>query len=335
MTPENSPTMRVLGIGAIPLDRLCIYPADGAPPETLDIPGGTATNALSAVAALGGVTAALTGVIGNDIAGEKVLQHCQSLGVGVHWLQRKFNGVTRLLRIDIFQQSEGLATHKVHHIIEQKRVATPRDLTLGRWWHKALEWLDWFHCDAVAAPQRQMAREAAEAGKIVSFDFGRPARWGMESTLKILPFCHVLKTNRHLLPHLLDGLSDGDARSLFERFPKLRVVLVTDGEKELELLWTTPTGIESVSRPPLPVPLGSGDTLGAGDACLGALIHRLGQNREKWFVHGTGFSSVWVNDTLALIAAIAALCCRHQSASGYLLYLRENGKTLAQALQEI
>ncbi|HBF34903.1 TPA: hypothetical protein DDW35_10120 [Candidatus Sumerlaeota bacterium] len=334
MFESASPPLVILGVGIIPLDCLYYHEPGASEPILQEVPGGTITNALCALAALGNCEPSLVGVVGDDDAGNRIVNHCKNFGIRTDGLRQKPHGVTRHLRIDLFPRPDVPGEQKVLREFEERCIASPRDIKLGAWWRNALPKLDWLHCDATAKPVQTMVQQAVSAGKIISFDFGRTARWGMKGPLEILQHVAVLKTNRHLLSQLLGSAESEDGACLFGRFPALRVALITDAANGMELLWKSNATIQRTTRAPYPVP-GGADALGAGDAALGMLIHCLGMTRELWWNGNAGFTETFATEILSQVSAISALCCTHRSACGYLLHLREQGKSLLDALAEI
>jgi sugar/nucleoside kinase (ribokinase family) len=221
-----------------------------------------------------------------------------------------------------------------------------RDLNPEPGWRKrAVEDFDWLHFDAPTRITLQMAREAAQRGKPVSYDFGRPPLWGVRPAIEMAESCTLLKTNRPLVPAL--GGSE-DPESLFRRFERLRFLLVTDGEKEAQLFWRSARRnghgivegggtIGSAARAIVPARRVV-DTVGAGDSCTAVLIHEtaaaLGLGGAEG-AQGIPLTPGWAEGVLDKVTALAALVCQFPGATGYLYWLLKQEFSLDSLLESI
>jgi len=221
-----------------------------------------------------------------------------------------------------------------------------RDLNPAPGWRKrAVEDFDWLHFDAPTRITLQMAREAAQRGKPVSYDFGRPPLWGVRPAIEMAESCALLKTNRPLVPALTGS---ENPESLFQRFERLRFLLVTDGEKDAQLFWRSARGnghgivegagsIESAARAIVPARRVV-DTIGAGDACTAILIRETAAALGLGGAEGTQdipLTPAWAEGILDKVTALAALVCQFPGATGYLYWLLKQEFPLDSLLESI
>lgn len=361
--PSSAPS--VLGIGSVPYDCLFYMDADGNLQETLEMPGGSVGNVLCALSWLG-TRSAVASVVGADVEGERTAAHLERFGVRTEWLQRKAGRRTRRLRIEVRRRGDagaeegkdagergragagsgtaGIPDHRFVHHPPDKAEVSMRDLNPEPGWRKrAVEDFDWLHFDAPTRITLQMAREAAQRGKPVSYDFGRPPLWGVRPAIEMAGSCTLLKTNRPLVAAL--GGSD-DPESLFRRFGRLRFLLVTDGERDAQLWWRGGIGqgigdgenkIEKVARPTIAARQIM-DTIGAGDSCTAILIHEiaaaLGLGGAEG-AQGIPLTPAWAEGVLDKVTALAALVCQFPGATGYLYWLLKQEFSLDSLLESI
>jgi sugar/nucleoside kinase (ribokinase family) len=310
--------MTIFGYGSVIFDRM-IYRDLFLPENEIESPGGSVANVLRALASMGQRTSILT-AIGNDDFGKRTLADLDRWGV-----EREFthiisdrcsrslvfevaggkirprandkaqmtndNGKSGEMEVGDRESGVGDRAKTVPHV-EAGPYVTLRDYVLTEAEReKILSAGKWFHFDAATALSIDLARQARQRGKRVSYDCGRPTFRRRREIAELLHYCHVLKVNRHLVRELVEG---SEPEMLLTRWPNLEYVFVTDGEAGAEALWREegPQGKKVLCgesaegsvrwiRREAKAPTEFIDPLGAGDAFMAGVIERLHRSQDQ------------------------------------------------------
>ncbi|NQU44028.1 hypothetical protein HQ520_12140 [bacterium] len=327
---EPRPDFKVLLTGALPLDILAyVDRLDSSGQIAIERVGGSVGNAGTALRRLG-ASCTIAGAIGADPEAETVRQTMERDGLDTRYVEELPGRPTRRIVFEIRREADGTVSHRGIHPSGSLPPAAPGDISTGAWSSEAISNHHWFHFDAANRATVKIARDAASAGKVVSYDFGYQPRGSVSRILPLLEQCHVIQTNRHLAPLLSLGAPPS---SLLGRYPKLRFLLITDGDRGLEIFWRNGTIRRKLRRATIPAPRVI-DTIGAGDACTALLIWSL---RKMAFQNPEDirFDEKQVRETLDAMAAVSALACQFPGANGYLTWAAQKDWKLEDLIREI
>jgi fructokinase len=254
----NPQPRHVLVVGESLVDVLA---SPAAPP--VDAPGGSPLNVAVTLGRLGTPVSILT-AIGDDDRGWALRDHLTSSRVDIRQgpaLPRTSSAVARV-------GADGAATYEFD--ITWPAVDPPDVSDVGILHTGSIA----FFCHPGAAAVGELLRTAHESGVVTTLDPNvRPALVGDRDTAvrhleATLPSVDVLKLSDEDADWLYPGMAHDDVVALLlERGPRL--VALTRGSAGSSLV--TPTARVDVPAPPTTVV----DTVGAGDAWMGALIHGL------------------------------------------------------------
>ncbi len=239
-------------------------------------PGGAPCNVLAMLARLGRTTA-FVGKVGNDLFGRLLDGALQEARIGDAGLVLDASAHTTLAfvrnaldgeREFSFYRDPGAdellrAEELPRPVLENTRIFHFGSLSLTR--------------EPVRAATRTAVDIARAAGAIVSFDPNlRPALWAdpakaREQMLWGCGVCDILKVAEEELA-FLTGCEDvfEGAGALRRDFPKIKLLLITQGKDGSTALWQDLT----VSRPTY-LQIKAVDTTGAGDTFCGACLHHV------------------------------------------------------------
>lgn len=249
-----------------------IYPSLG-----MMFPGGNAVNVAVAVGR-SGVEAAYAGVVGTDDAGAALRAALEAENVATERLRTK----------------DGSTASCLVELAAGERTFVEGDLGVSRFRLGAadLEYLSEFDCihTGDCSGTEEQLEELARAGRI-SFDFSnRPFDYCAPLLDKVWLACFSGN-------HLDSGEADALAARALERGPEM--VLVTRGGDGAFLSTLAGVTVNVKAEPIVPI-----DTLGAGDAVIGAVLAGL--------LRGDDPDSV-----MQAAMALAARVCQHHGAFGY------------------
>jgi fructokinase len=251
-------------------------------------PGGAVANAAVALARLGGA-ARFLGKLGEDGFGRLLLRVLQENQVDITSVPTTSRGPTTLVLVTL--QDDG---QREFTFYRQQTADTL--LEIGELAERT--WTDVTLCHAgsvllTSEPARSTTlaamEQARQSGLLVSFDVNvRPALWSSEEELRttlarVIPSVDLLKFSveeaHYLASTLTEALNPADdqalqmlADELLARGPSL--VVITRGPRGASL-FTRQHAVETAAST-----LQAIDTTGAGDAFMGALLHRLLERDE-------------------------------------------------------
>ena len=280
--------MGELLVDFIPIDRSkSLRDSSGFRPA----PGGAPANVAAAFALLGG-RASLISRLGNDPFGHYLFQAVNSAGVDTSMLKLTDEALTGLAFV--FLDESGENDFLFYRNPSADMLIKPDELDL-----KAIEQASIFHFGSISLLGGRTkdstlwaAARAAESKTVVSFDPNlRPALWpsleqAREAINLGLQRTNILKLSRSELSFIMDSPSiaaQTAAANLFERYPPLKVIAVTEAEKGSTIF------LPGLETPIPPVRVKSVDPTGAGDAYMGALLFYMHSN----FLAGNSKSQAW------------------------------------------
>lgn len=263
-------------------------------------PGGAPCNVLAMLAKLGRKTA-FVGKVGNDLFGRRLRDTIAGAGISPEGLILDPAAHTTLAFVQ--NAPDGDREFSFYRDPGADELLTPEELPA------ALEEAAVFHFGSLSLtrePARSATRTAVEraqkAGAVISFDPNlRPSLWkklddAREEMLWGCSVCQVLKVAEEELSFLtMEEELDAGAAKLRERFPGIRLLLVTKGGAGSVAFWK---GLR-VEKPALPVT--AIDTTGAGDTFCACCLHHV----LEWGLDG--FSEARLGEMLVYANAAAGL----------------------------
>lgn len=264
----------VIALGELLIDFTASAPSGQGNPQFEANPGGAPCNVLAMLARLGRRTA-FVGKVGEDIFGRMLKTAIEEAGIGSAGLVLDPAAHTTLAFVQ--NAPDGDREFSFYRDPGADELLTAGELPeeLGR--------AGIFHFgslsltrEPVRSATRVAVERAAAGGAVISFDPNlRPSLWkrlddAREEMLWGCSVCQVLKVAEEELEFLTGEkeLAAGAAR-LRERFPNLRLLLVTRGRAGSVAFW----GDQEVSCPGYPVE--AIDTTGAGDTFCGCCLHHV------------------------------------------------------------
>ena len=288
-----------VALGEVLIDFIQVGTSPAGNPIFEANPGGAPGNVLAMMAKLGR-RAAFVGKVGRDAFGHQLRAALDACGIETSCLLEDTGAATTLAFVSHKADGERDFTFLRHNSADIR--LSPRDLDAA-----LLKSCKIFHFGTLSLthePARSATgaalKQAAEAGAAISFDPNlRPPLWGDLAEAKHwiawgCARCHVLKIAQDELD-FLSGTSDTGIDWLIERYPNLRLVLLTRGGEGAEGWWDGHRAIRAGFK------VDTVDTTGAGDIFLGCCLDNL-------LGHGLdGASQKHLREMLAFAAAGAAL----------------------------
>jgi sugar/nucleoside kinase (ribokinase family) len=260
--------MEIIGIGACALDMIAKIKHFPEPDEKIDaesyvyLPGGVTGNYITGVARLG-VPAGFVGAIGNDSAGETLLQDFEKEGVDTSMIKIKDTTSSAVNFIMVTENGERVIIQSPYMIKTQLKV--PEDIDL-----KLIQGVKLIHTTAIHKDVSEYIIKAAKKNNpdiIISFELEKQVavQYGYEEIEKFLDLVDILIPQKLGIMELT-GKNDPTvaAKILLGKKPNLKIIAVTLGSDGCVISTRNGEKIEQKTYPAYNIkPI---DTTGAGDA---------------------------------------------------------------------
>jgi fructokinase len=294
-------------------------------------PGGAVANVAVALARLGSASR-FTGMISEDAFGDVLAKTLSDNAVDLHFSRRTKQGLTAIALVTLNQ--DGQREFSFYHHETADTLLNVGELDWSAWEDTAI-----CHAGSVSLsvePARSATlaalRYTRSQGSIVSFDANiRPALWTTQSSIpetmaEVVAITGILKCSVEEA-HYLDTarqtpLEQGDKDALFALGESLltrgpRLIIITLGSRGA-ILMTAAARVEVAADTVKVV-----DTTGAGDAFMGAILHRLMQQGCQTAQDLTHLTQNDLSELGRFANTVAGICCTRYGGILSLPYIDE------------
>jgi fructokinase len=257
--------------------------------------GGAGLNVARVVSRLG-VPSACAGAVGNDVFSQTLWKACEAAELDMRFLQR-MDGFPLLAIVhqmnppDYFFLGENSADLKFD----------PTQLPRG-WMDRVL----WTHFGGISLVRQplgttlvNLAEQLSGSGVKISFDpnYRNLMKEGYEPTFwRMVKIASLIKVSDEDLRMLFPSNSEVEALELIHSINPLATLFVTRGPQEASLI------VDSETFRATPPPVAAKDSVGAGDASIGAMLFSIMTRQSDWQGH------------LRFSLAAGAAACLHSGA---------------------
>jgi len=260
----------ILGVGACALDMIASVPHFPGPDEKVDakqyiyLPGGVTGNFVTGVARLkGGFSAGFVGAVGNDEAGEILLNDFKRENVDVSNTKIKnSNTATNFIMLN----NEGNKSIIQSPFYMSTRLKVPQDINLDRIYKAKLIHTTAVHKE-VAEYVITEARKKNGEDLVVSFDLEKQviSAYGKDEIMKFIDLVDILVPQKLGMMELAGTTYPAEAaKAIMKKKENLKLIAVTLGEEGCLITYRKENSIQQKVFPAIKVnPI---DVTGAGDA---------------------------------------------------------------------